>query len=100
MSIPDTLRVILPAKSIPEGSTVTKPSGIKRYVLRDAIRVWTQSPVGMHVEEDSAHAFIQSEGVRYLFAENGGDIIAVTDSILLTWMVEANRLRRWLNEEK
>lgn len=46
------IKLILPAGSIPEGTTVTKQAGTKRYTIHDklTLRVMPQGPAGTHIK--------------------------------------------------
>ena len=78
------VKVILPARIIPLGSTVTKRTGTKEYVLRDRITVYDNG--------DSKQEIIASDGAVYLSSEGCANAIASETN--LVWHTDINSLVR------
>ena len=69
------MRILLCARQIPLGESVTKRSGEKRYILKDSIRIFTKDGKCQTIEA--------TEGAVFLTCE--GDANAIDGSTLLLW---------------
>jgi len=85
--IPDTIKVVLPACSIPVDSLVTKRTGQKVYTLRKEIRIFGTS---------ERRGITADAGVLFLVSENG-DINAIPAGTELVWSATADELRDLLD---
>lgn len=83
------LKVILPAKMIPDNSTVTKINGHTKLLLVSNIPVYSEDVGGKCL-------VINAEGVKYLVGGIGG-ITAIKDDQQLVWHVPDSDLLQWLN---
>lgn len=83
--------VILPALEIPIGSTVTKRTGAKEYVLKDKVRFFSDD-VAQRKEITAA------KGVLYLI--NDGDINIIPADLELIWITESDELLEYLEDEE
>lgn len=83
------MKLILPAREIPGGSTVTKVTGNVTYVIRDSIKVYGTPEVQQEIKA--------IDGVRFIVNERG-DINAVSGNTELAWVVSTEQLGRWLDD--
>jgi len=83
------MKLILPAREIPVGSTVTKVTGNVTYVIRDSIKIYGTPEVQQEIKA--------TDGVRFIVNERG-DINAVSGNTELAWVVSTEQLSRWLDD--
>jgi len=76
------------AKEIPLGSTVTKKTGDKAYILKDKIRIYGDPSLQKEIKAD--------ENVRFLVGES---IVMITDNVELLWHVSDLDLYHYLYEK-
>ena len=79
------MKVILPAQSIPDGSTVTKVTGRKLCKLVNTVKIY-----GEHKEE------VVVQGCKFLISD--GNINAIPALTELIWIVEELELLRYLED--
>ncbi len=90
---PDTLmKLILNASDIPLGSTVTKITGEKEYILRDELKVYGENST----EPRSLKA---SKGTVFMVSDHG-DANAVSGDTKLAWIVDKEELLSWLRQHE
>jgi len=77
------IKVILPARDIPEGSTVTKITGTKKYTISSTVKFYGGEEKYPHVESDGT--------VRFLLSE-GGDVNVISHNLELKWKVSPQEL--------
>jgi len=82
-------KLLLPSNEIPLGSTVTKPTGEKKYILRNEIRIY--GPKEQIIKADDHSRFIVSET---------GDANAVGNETILCWHIPQDELLLYLEEEE
>lgn len=78
------LKVIIPVGDVPEGETVTKVAGTKKYVVRDALTLY--NPVGDRQELKAA------DGCRILSYE--GSATAIPSESEVVWRTTLADLER------
>lgn len=86
-----TIKVLLPASLVPDGSRVSKRTGESEYVLRHSLTVYPEDALRKKGTEK-----ISLRGL-FLLGETG-NITQVSDSTLLHWIVEASELVEHLQE--
>lgn len=79
------MKVILPASRIPNGATVSKKTGEKRYTLRDTVPIWDVP------ENSSLPECLEGEGVKFLASDDGALVVVAHDKELV-WHVRADDL--------
>jgi hypothetical protein len=82
-------KLLLPSNEIPLGSTVTKPTGEKKYILRNEIKIYGSKEQIIKADEHS----------RFIVSDNG-DINSVGDTSILCWHVDKDELIEYLNEDE
>lgn len=75
------LRLLLPAETIPTGSTVTKPSGSQEYLLTHSLRVYAD-------RKDDLEGFT----VSGFFLQGPSGINQIPGDKVLCWNVRASTL--------
>ena len=85
------LKLILPAKLIPEKSVVTKKTGEKEYILTKSIKIYDQ--VGKSNQVINAN-----DGTVFLV--DGENINVHSGETLMCWVVDESSLLRWLEERQ
>jgi len=88
----NVIKVMLPAWQIPVGSTVTKRTGRKEYILTDRLTVY---PLAGHGEKQEIRA---DDGVRFLVQEHG-TANAIQGSLELVWITTMDGLQCFLHEQ-
>jgi hypothetical protein len=83
------LRLLLPAETIPTGSTVTKPSGSQEYILSHSLRVYAD-------RKDDLEGFTVS---GFFLQGPSGSINQVPGDKVLCWNVKASALVDFLESE-
>ncbi len=81
-----TMRIVLSAKEIPDGETVTKKTGEKEYILRHTIKIF--APQGKKGEEKQVPMVIAG----YFLISPNGDINQIVESTELMWRATASDL--------
>lgn len=90
------MKLILEAKSIPVGSTVTKKTGEKEYTIRDDIKIYgSTSPE----QKETLRELKADAGTRFMVS-NDGNINIIQGDLELIWHVEPNVLYDWLSDLK
>ncbi len=87
-------KVILPAEAIPLGSTVTKVTGAKPYILRDDIKIYGSTS---EEQKETMRELRADKGTRFMVA-NDGNINIVAGETELMWHVHAEELYRYMYE--
>jgi len=90
----NTFKIILPARDIPTGSIVTKPTGSKEYMLKREIKI-SGSP-------SNPAGFTFTAGLDRAFIVDKGDIRWTLGHEDLLWKVDSQTFLGWLeahNEE-
>lgn len=82
-----TLKIILPAGEIPLGSTVTKKTGTKEYLLKDRLRVFGETGDRREIVAQPGCVFLVSEG----------DANAIPSTTEMLWTCQDWQLERWLH---
>jgi len=88
------MKIILPAQAIPAGSTVTKITGQKEYILRDDIKIFGSINPD---QQDMLRELRADKGTRFMVSADGNISIVAGDSELL-WHVDADQLYRYMYE--
>lgn len=87
----DTLKILLPAKSIPVESRVTKKTGENLYTVLDQLVIY---PVGGGKQVIKAE-----EGTRFIVpVSNGHSINCVSGDTEMIWLASAREVRELLDE--
>jgi hypothetical protein len=85
------MKVLIQARSIPVGSTVTKKTGDKPYTLRDDVKIY-----GSTQEQTEALRELKAdEGTRFLISQTG-DISIISGDVELLWHVTEEVLYQYL----
>lgn len=84
------MEVLLPAGDIPDGSTVTKRTGAKEYILKHKIKIYADKNSG------TTPQVLEADGVKYLTGD--GAINAISDNVVLIWKTTTGELHRFLDE--
>lgn len=84
-------RIILHAAEIPIGSTVTKKTGEKPYILRKELTIYGKMA--------DVPQKIVAKDVFFMIDERGG-INAIPHDQELMWHVNEHELYRWLDERR
>jgi len=84
------MKIILPAKEIPVGSTVTKKSGQKKYILKDYVRIYNDGIV-------FTPSLIAGKDVLFLF-DAAGNISAIAATTEIVWIVSDKDLHEYFHE--
>ena len=84
----DFMKVLLPAKDIPIGSIVTRPTGEKKYELRDKIEV---SP-HQKIEADPNTRFLVGKDMSFI-------ICAISGESELAWEVSPEELYNFIYDK-
>lgn len=89
------IKVILPAKLIPDGSSVTKVNGQYEYTLRDCLRIYPEKESGV------APIIVKAEkGTKFLVAGNSVDhMSAICGDKELVWQTDLVSLRVYLDRK-
>jgi len=86
------MKVILPAQAIPAGSTVTKITGQKAYILRDDIKIYgSVNPE----QQEMLRELRADKGTRFMVSSDGNISIVAGESELI-WHVDADELYRYM----
>lgn len=88
------LKIVLPSEYIPDGATVTKVSGQKKYTLRRVVKIYGLQ-LGPTCEVNSVTA---AEGQCFIVSSTG-DANVVEGSTELMWHVDSNSLCAKLTED-
>jgi hypothetical protein len=88
------LRVLLPARQIPDGATVSKPTGQKKYALRRGLVIYAEEGANRKSTVSPA------AGSVFLLTEFGGSISQHSDSSLLHWHTTLDGLIAHAAQEK
>jgi hypothetical protein len=82
------LGVLMYAKDVPLGSTVTKRTGAKEYTISDQVRIF-------HADQKTKPTVIPAvDGARFI--ASGTDFNAVAPETVLVWIVEPEALAEYL----
>jgi hypothetical protein len=84
------MKVLIPANEIPLGSTVTKKTGDKTYIIKNKIRIYGDPSLQKEIKAD--------ENVRFLVG-NDANIVMITDNTELLWHVSDMDLYYYLYEK-
>lgn len=84
------IKVILPARKIPEGSTVTKLTGTVKYEVHDSVVIYGTDGEKVEIKAD--------EGCRYLCHPGRVEINAIQEDKELIWEVDEWRLASIIEE--
>jgi hypothetical protein len=88
------MKVLITAAMIPTGSTVTKKTGEKPYIIRDDIKIWG----AINAEQkDTMRELRADKGTRFMVADDGNINIIAEDTELL-WHVDAMTLYHYMYE--
>ena len=87
--------MILKASEIPLEAEVTKPSGTKKYVLKNVIKIW-----GVNSLEGPMREVLAEHDTRFLYPldQSTASISCVSGDTELAWEVDALSLYHWLCE--
>jgi len=88
----EQIKILLPAWKIPEGETVTKPTGTKEYQLRKDIRVFNQ------IKREDGYTITAEKGTLLLVYETNINIISANDT--LGWVTSFESLYYRLQYEE
>jgi len=81
------IKIILPAKYIPIGSTVHKKTGTVKYILKDSISIYNNSVL--------VHKLKSDDGTLFMTSING-DINAIGKDTELIWCTDSDALSDYL----
>lgn len=93
LHVPEEIAVILPARAIPNGSTVTKRTGKAEFTLVDRITIYADKNVDTKPQQIEA-----GPGVMFLIGPRGG-INAISDQTKLVWITNVEMLIDHLQAE-
>jgi len=82
------IKVIMPVGDIPLGTTVTKLTGKKEYLIRDEFRIY---------EDDSNYAVTAKSGTRFMVSDDG-NVECVPADYEALWHVDAETLMNYLDD--
>jgi hypothetical protein len=85
------LQIIMSAHDIPDGSTITKKTGQKPYVIKSKIKIYAEQKSGL------APQILEAPGVKYLI-DDSGNINAVSSEAEVMWHTTTGELLRFLDE--
>ena len=88
------MKVLIAASLIPAGSTVTKKTGEKPYMIRDDIKIWGSTNPE---QKDMLRELKADKGTRFMVTDDGNINIIAGDTELL-WHVDAEHLYRFMYE--
>lgn len=74
------MRLVLDARDVPLGTTVTKPTGSKKYTISDRVRIY-------HTE-DNVQEVIAEDGCRFLVGHSGVNAISGTTQVAIEGTAE------------
>jgi len=77
-----SVRILVPAKHLPDDCTVTKRTGEKKYTLQSVIMIHGSGYV-------ATQSITARRGTRFLIANDGGDINVILDTLEVLVQVEA-----------
>lgn len=84
----DGLMILLPASDIPAGSTVTKRTGDKEYILRDRITAYGENGKGMELTPDA--------GMRFMVDPTTGNANIISGDKIICWKTDRYELQAHL----
>ncbi len=87
------MKVILPASEIPNGSTVTKRTGLKEYTLQRFIRVYVAPGESEEIRAKNGTVFLCDRRGQVYFDAYPGE----TE---LVWSLDEGRLHRYLHDKE
>lgn len=89
------MKVLIQARSIPVGSSVTKKTGEKPYTLRDDVKIYGATREQGEAKSAEMRELKADEGTRFLISQNG-DISIISGDVELLWHVSEETLYEYL----
>lgn len=85
------MKIILPIGDVPEGETVTKATGAKKYIVRKSISVYRQG---------ETQVIESGEGVMFLMpVEPSGNINTLPAHKEVAWDLTLDKLKDYVREQ-